>query len=151
MIIYNYSPITKEYLGVSFPDESPLEPGIFLIPANATITPPPIVPEGSFAVFENNIWNTRQILIETLTNPTTPVTDPKVLIITAKQARLQLLAINKLDDVELVILSLSRIAQIEWEYSETIHRYNPLVLEMQGIMLWTDVQMDEFFILASLL
>jgi hypothetical protein len=36
MIVYHYHPDTKEYLGVSEPQESPLEPGVYLIPEYAT-------------------------------------------------------------------------------------------------------------------
>lgn len=56
MKIYNYHPITKEYLGESTADESPLEPEVFLIPANATRIIPPEIGENQTAVFENNEW-----------------------------------------------------------------------------------------------
>ena len=56
MKIYNYHPITKEFLSESTADESPLEPGVFLIPANATRIIPPEIGENQTAVFENNEW-----------------------------------------------------------------------------------------------
>lgn len=66
MKIYNYDPFTKEFLGVSEADESPLEPGIYLIPANATAEEP-TVEEGKKAVFTDNGW-----VYEDISSPVTP-------------------------------------------------------------------------------
>lgn len=57
MKVYNYNPITKEYGGESIADESPLEPGVFLIPAAATTVKPPTIPQGRRAVWINNSWS----------------------------------------------------------------------------------------------
>ena len=54
MKIYHYHPITKEYIGEGVADESPLEPGVFLIPAYATDIPPKFK-EGKATVF-NKVW-----------------------------------------------------------------------------------------------
>lgn len=56
--IYNYHPTSKVYVGSTLADESPLEPGVFLIPAHATETPPPPVTGGKKAVFseETRKW-----------------------------------------------------------------------------------------------
>lgn len=56
MIAYNYSRETGEYTGFETCQESPLEPGAFLVPANATNTPPPKVELGHVAVFESGVW-----------------------------------------------------------------------------------------------
>jgi hypothetical protein len=39
--IYNYDPITGAYISEAYADESPLERGVFLVPAFATDVPPP--------------------------------------------------------------------------------------------------------------
>ena len=57
MEIYNYHPEYKHLTGVSIADESPLEPGVFLIPAYATDIKAPQYGEGFIPVFEDNQWN----------------------------------------------------------------------------------------------
>ena len=56
MRIYNYDPKTGEYLGDGLADESPLEPGQFLIPANATSKPVPKTKPGEAAIFADDNW-----------------------------------------------------------------------------------------------
>jgi len=60
MKIYNYHPITKEYISESIADESPLEVGIFLLPANATFQKPPEIDENEVAIFEDENWSIKQ-------------------------------------------------------------------------------------------
>lgn len=56
--IYHFDPITCEYLGQSEADESPLEPGVLLLPAHVTRQAPPPTGERETAVFdaEANAW-----------------------------------------------------------------------------------------------
>ena len=57
--VYSYMPITKEYLGpltLNESDMSPLEPGVFLIPGNTQLVPPPTIPHGFFARALNKAW-----------------------------------------------------------------------------------------------
>lgn len=45
------------FLGVTEADESPLEPGVFLVPALCTLTPPPtVIPEGQCARWSGTEW-----------------------------------------------------------------------------------------------
>jgi hypothetical protein len=62
MRVYNYDPITKEYLGYSEADNDPLqnpdrdEEGVFLIPAWATTIKPPEDKPNNMRVFVNGAW-----------------------------------------------------------------------------------------------
>lgn len=55
MKIYNYDH-AGVFTGESEADESPLEPGVFMIPAQATEIEPPTIPSGSRAVFDGSQW-----------------------------------------------------------------------------------------------
>jgi hypothetical protein len=41
MIVYSFDPTNMEFIGVADAFESPLEPGVFLLPANSTEVAPP--------------------------------------------------------------------------------------------------------------
>lgn len=58
MKVYHYHPTTGEFLNDSEADESPLEPGHFLIPQFATeLAPPENIPLGKTAVFNSGAWS----------------------------------------------------------------------------------------------
>ena len=54
--VYNYHHLTGEFLCVAEADESPLEPGIYLVPQHATIQEPPSVQQNEVCVFANDAW-----------------------------------------------------------------------------------------------
>jgi len=56
MKIYHYHPEHKHYLGSSDADPSPLEPGVFLIPAHATEIEPPECSSCEIPVFRETSW-----------------------------------------------------------------------------------------------
>lgn len=56
MKIYAYHAITKEYLGESIADESPEEPGVYLIPYHATADAPPQAGAGQVARYIVDGW-----------------------------------------------------------------------------------------------
>jgi hypothetical protein len=57
MNIYNYHPEYKYFSGTSIADESPLEPGVWLIPAHATIIEPPTCESNQIQIFNETSWN----------------------------------------------------------------------------------------------
>lgn len=68
--------------------------------------------------------------------------------ITMRQARLYLLSLNLLDEVE-VIVAQNRAWQIEWEYANEVLRTNQLIVAMQSSLNLTDEQLDSMFLEAS--
>lgn len=57
MDIFHYSALTREYLGRDTADPDPLTPGNWLIPANATTTPPPAnCTQGYALCFDGEKW-----------------------------------------------------------------------------------------------
>ena len=69
-------------------------------------------------------------------------------VITMRQARLQLLEVGLLDDVE-ALVALDRKSQIEWEYANEVYRQSPLVDLVKEAMSLTDEQIDDMFLSAS--
>ena len=57
MEIYNYHPEYKHLTAVSIADESPLEPGVYLIPAYATVIIAPQYGEGFIPIFRGDHWD----------------------------------------------------------------------------------------------
>lgn len=68
--------------------------------------------------------------------------------ITLRQARLYLLSIGLLDDLENII-SQNRAYQIEWEYANQIERELPLVKILGQTLNLNDEQIDNMFMEAS--
>jgi hypothetical protein len=75
MNIYHYIADTGIYHAEGLADESPLEPGVFLVPAHATTAAPPEVTEPEIAVFRDGEWS-----VELLPPPPEPepVLEPPV-------------------------------------------------------------------------
>jgi hypothetical protein len=82
--------------------------------------------------------------------------DPKSNVpssVTMRQARLALLAEGKLSDVQVAIDSLQspmkEQAQIEWEYASDVEITNPLIVNLMGVLGFTDTDLENLFIEAS--
>lgn len=69
-------------------------------------------------------------------------------VITMRQARLQLLEVGLLDDVE-ALVALDRKSQIEWEYASEVYKESPLIESVKGALNLTDAQIDSMFVEAS--
>jgi hypothetical protein len=72
----------------------------------------------------------------------------KVLSITPRQARLQLLKEGILDNLETLLKS-NRDWEIEWEYSIEVARNSPIINAIKEAISLTDVDIDRMFLEAS--
>lgn len=56
MDIYHYFAGSGEFFTQGLADPSPLEPGVWLVPAYATTVAPPAAPEGKRPVWRDDAW-----------------------------------------------------------------------------------------------
>ena len=84
-----------------------------------------------------------------------PQAAPVPKIVTMRQARLALLGAGLLTTVEATLAALPEptktAAQIEWEYSQEVHRDKALVQMLAPLLGLTTEQLDNLFIIASTL
>ena len=112
-------------------------------------------------VMKNNNYSELDWLDKEQTKPTKKEIEDEVLrikkeyekslipkTITLRQARLYLLSIGLLDDLENII-SQNRAYQIEWEYANQIERESPLVKILGQTLNLDDEQIDNMFMEAS--
>lgn len=62
MKIYHYDFESGVYLGEGVADPSPLEEGVWLIPAQATEIAPPKISLGKYAAFKDGKWTLHTVL-----------------------------------------------------------------------------------------
>ena len=74
---YSFHPETGVFIGVDFAQESPLEPGVFLLPAGATFVEPPQAPEGKQAVWGGESWSVQDIPLPPEPEPVAPEPEPE--------------------------------------------------------------------------
>lgn len=67
------------------------------------------------------------------------------------QARLALSNAGVLPIVETAIVAAGSSTQLAWDRAGYFRRLSPLVLGMQAVLGWTDVEMDDLFIAAALI
>ena len=61
--VYNFD-TAGFYTGSSDADESPMEPGVFLMPANSTTVKPPQAPAGKRARWNGGVWKLTVVTLD---------------------------------------------------------------------------------------
>jgi hypothetical protein len=77
MHIFHFNPETKAYSGQSQANESPREPGVYLLPANSTFIKPAAAPDGFVAVWGGSSWQV-ELLPPEPPAPPEPVAPPVI-------------------------------------------------------------------------
>lgn len=85
--------------------------------------------------------------------PPDPVVPTVPESVTMRQARLALLQVGLLSQVNAAIAAMSGVAgdaaRIEWEFGSTVDRGRPLVQSLAGALSLTSTQLDDLFVLAA--
>lgn len=81
--------------------------------------------------------------------PPPPYVAPVPETVSPRQARLALLGIGMLDEVEQALASIpgaqGKAAQIDWEYATEVQRKSPLIAALGPALGLTDAQIDDLF------
>lgn len=170
MKIHSYHPATGEYIGTTEADESPLEPGVFLIPAQATDVAPPARREQSARVFVDGNWNFvadhrgekwfrkhgDPVIIDALgspegltpTEPPAPPPPPPPPVTVVKKAYFMaaLSRSAKLGQVKQAVSSISEEKQQLWEYANELSINDPDIITIAAAL---DLNLRTLFDLAE--
>lgn len=135
------------FAGAVEADESPLEPGVFLIPGGAIDVTPPNVPQGKVALWQNG-W--------VFVNPPEPEQEEPPLngvpqVVTRFQARAALHLAGLLTTVESLMTDpqTDMLARLAWQDAQEFRRQSPTVLSMAATLGLTDAQLDALFTTAA--
>jgi hypothetical protein len=163
MKIYHYDVNTKILTGESLADESPLQKGVFLVPANCTtLEPIPPIDSNDVQVFENGEWVLKNdnrgtywdssgivhniVVIGIDPNPTWTKTPPKTYApLSAWQVRKVLNQLNLRDSVEYAVSQASQDTKDAWNYAKEFERNDDVLLAMASVLNITSEQLDGMF------
>lgn len=151
MQIYHYNQ-DGIYLGDSAADPSPLEPGVFLIPANATGTKPPSFKDGYLRRFVNGIWEEQYI--EPIPEVVTPIepeppTNTVPQVVSKAQGLIALEMAGVLVSIEAYMQTAPRLEQLAWNNIQQFERQSPLLSTLCTNFDLSQEDVDNLFIAAS--
>ena len=139
------------FVGIIIADESPMEPGVFLIPAGCIIEEPPSFEKGSLARWIEGSWQIEDVP-EVVPEPEPPVVEMPSLGVSRAQALMALYNAGLLTQVRDVVAAHPyEPVRIWFDNATNWHRENPYVLALSMELGLSETQVDELFISARLL
>ncbi len=136
------------FTGPVIADESPLEPGVYLIPGGAIDVPPPTVPAGKVALRQGSSW-------VFVLPPTEPEETPPVAgvpqAVTRFQARAALSRAGLFTTVNAAISAfpVDDERRLAWEDAQEFRRTSPTMLQMAAALGLNDAALDALFTTAA--
>lgn len=147
------------FVNATVADESPLEPGIFLMPAGAFDILPPATLGGKRAKLVNGTWELLSIPVPESVVPNCAEPTPQEMLsawresasVSRFQARVALYQAGHLEATELLMADpdtpmLSRLA---WQDAQAFRRNSPTVAALAVALELTDEALDALFVAAS--
>lgn len=142
------------YVGVTVADESPLEPGVYLLPGNAVDVPAPTIPDNHTARLDNGAWVFEEIVTveENQPQPTGNDQGETVYSCSPWQIRKALNALCLRQQIEDAVAA-SEVAEIRdgWEFASVFRSDDPFVIGMGSAIGKTDTEVAEIIQYASTL
>lgn len=147
-----FDPVSKVLIGSVGIQESPLEPGHYLLPPNCTIKQPLPPTNGKDVIFVNDTWSYVDTLSQLPEKPANPINDIReTMVVSVFQGTAALLNAGLLNDVEAFFNSVNAtpLQKLAWERVVVFERLSPLVISMGQMLNLTDEQLDQLFIEAA--
>jgi len=136
------------FTGPVIADESPLEPGVYLIPGGAIDVPPPTVPVGKVALRQGSSW-------VFVLPPESPEETPPVAGVPQSVTRFQALAAlhlaGHLEAVKAIMAAPETpvLAKLAWDNALSFERASPTLASLAGTLGLTDEDLDSLFTAAA--
>lgn len=137
------------FVGPVAADESPMEPGVYLIPGGAVDAPPPNIPAGKVALWQGSGW--AFVLPPDEVQEETPPVDGVPQVVTRFQARAALHLAGLLEQVEALMAhpDTPMLAKLAWSDAMEFKRTSPTIASLASTLGLSDAALDDLFTVAA--
>lgn len=137
------------FVGTVEADESPLEPGVFLIPGGAIDVSAPVVPPGKVALWQASQW----VFVNPPDDPQqeTPPVEGVPQVVTRAQAKAALAQSGLLDTVQTIMDNPETpvLYRIAWNDAQEFRRTSPTLAALAALINLSQQDLDNLFTVAA--